>query len=304
MVEYMVQRFGQDRVLALLERYAAGEREEEALPDALGVSRDRFFKDFLAWAAEEIRAWGLVPEPTLTELTDSVREADPDLALMMAASRQARLDAIVQRMALRVGSAAAPGDLPFTADQWPDLVRPPVEIKDEQLAEWRQTYPDHPDLLQEEIRRQIDARNGPDASLVPLLEKLAALRPLDLYAHRWLAQFYLGGADRAMALPDLEAIDAHEEKTPVYARQLAELYREAGDFDRALAKANRAVSMSPYDASLRELAAAIAVESKRLDAARLHVEALTLLEPDRPQHRKRLEKLDELIGNARRHEGT
>jgi len=55
------------------------------------------------------------------------------------------------------------------------------------------------------------------------------------------------------------------------------------------------VRIDPYDATLRELAAATAIESGRLEDARFHLRALTLIEPDRPQHALRLERLDAMI---------
>ena len=57
----------------------------------------------------------------------------------------------------------------------------------------------------------------------------------------------------------------------------------------------RAVGIDPYRPSLRELAARVAIEAGRLEDARRHVVALTLLEPERTQHQKRLDRLDELI---------
>jgi tetratricopeptide (TPR) repeat protein len=260
------------------------------------MSREEFFTRFQAWAGEQVKAWGLDPQPPLDQLLDELRWSDPELAVAMAASQKARLDALVARMAEQVGRPAMPGEGRLTADRWPEMVRPPVEIDDDQLMEWRRAHPDHPDLLAEEIRRRIDARGAPVESLIPMLERLAALRPVDAFAHRKLAQIYLASQDRARAIPHLEALDVREEKTPVYARELATLYREAGDIDAAMSKVARAVSIDPYDASHRELAAAIAVEAKRLDLARLHVKALTLLEPDRPQHQKRLDRLDAMIG--------
>jgi hypothetical protein len=56
--------------------------------------------------------------------------------------------------------------------------------------------------------------------------------------------------------------------------------------------------MNPFDASVRELAAAIAVEAGRLPVARVHVRALTVLEPDREIHRRRLERVDALLGGG------
>ena len=86
MVEYMNERFGSSALVELLERYFEGDREEEAMPKALGVSRDDFFRGFLTWAGDQVKAWGLAPEPTMLELTDELRFADSELAVVMEAS--------------------------------------------------------------------------------------------------------------------------------------------------------------------------------------------------------------------------
>ncbi|MCP3904282.1 MAG: tetratricopeptide repeat protein [Planctomycetes bacterium] len=300
MVEFMNERFGPSALVRLLARYFEGEREEQAMLTALGISRARFFQEFIAWAGEEVKAWGLVPEPSMLDLADELRWSDPELSLAMAASRQARLDAIVGAMTGRVGEPASPGERPFTADQWPDLVRPPVKVDDDQLDAWLTEHPDHPELLAEWIRRRIDALGEPDASLVEDLTRLTRLRPVDMFPHRKLAQIHLAGPDPLLAIPHLEELDVRDEKTPVFARQLATLYRDSGDLDAALAKASRAVSVNPYHAGHRELAAAIAIESRQLEVARMHVKALMLLEPGRAQHERRMQRLDELIGDRSR----
>jgi tetratricopeptide (TPR) repeat protein len=301
MVEFMEERFGSSALVALLGRYFEGEREEEAMRNALGIERDEFFRAFLEWAGGQVEAWGLAPEPSMVDLLDEVRWSTPELAVMMAASSQARLDAIAEAMVARVGQPAPPGGpRRFTADQWPPLMRPPVEISDEQLAAWLAEHPDHPDLVEEDLRRRLARGAGASDELIADLERLTRLRPVDPFPHRKLAQIYLDGPTPEAAIPHLEELDVREQKTPVYARELATLYRRQGDTGRALDKAVRAVTMNPYHAQNRELAAAVAIEARRLDEARLHVKALTLLEPDRPQHERRLQRLDELIGASDR----
>lgn len=54
-----------------------------------------------------------------------------------------------------------------------------------------------------------------------------------------------------------------------------------------------------YEARLREEAAAIAIQAGRLDDARRHVVALTILEPDRAQHAQRLQAIERLMGEGR-----
>jgi tetratricopeptide (TPR) repeat protein len=126
--------------------------------------------------------------------------------------------------------------------------------------------------------------------------------------HKKLAQIWLSGETPERAIPHLEQLDRREEKSPVYAVKLAELYRSTGQLELAQDKAIRALHINPYDAPNRELTAAIAIERGRMDLARQHIEALTLIEPDRQHHRQRLEAVERMLGGegteARRHEGT
>ena len=62
-----------------------------------------------------------------------------------------------------------------------------------------------------------------------------------------------------------------------------------------MAKARRALHFDPYHAPSRELVAAIAIENGDFDLARRHIWALTIIEPDRPQHQRRLEAIDNIL---------
>lgn len=296
MVQYINERFGSSALIRLVDRYYHGVREEQAMRESLGISRDEFVRGFLVWAGEQVKSWGLAAKPTMDELTDELRMADPQLAEFMNASRQARLDMIAQALTERIGapSRGRALDRPFDARQWPQLVRPPVEVDDETLARWRGEYPEHPDLLEMDIRRRID-RGENDEQLVALLNQYAAIRPTDPFPHARLAHMLLSSDHPADAIPHLERLDSHEQKSTVYAIELANQYRANGDVASALRSITRAVNINPYHAPTRELAAAIALQAGRLDLARRHIFALTLIEPNRPQHVKRLERIDAMI---------
>ncbi len=294
MVEYMGERFGASALVRLIGLYFDGVREEQAMPQALGVGRGEFFRDFAAWAAHQVEAWGLAPRPALEELKDRIRRSSPDLAADMLTSQQARLDVIADMIARRIGR---PSESPsrrqrFTADQWPDLIRPPVEIDDETLAAWLDEHPDHPDLLELTVRRRLGGEGALDEPTMALLERYARARPVDPYPDAVLARHWDESGDPQRAILHLERLDAREQKTPAFADELARLYRASGDTARALEKITRAVQINPYHAPRRELAAAIALQAGRGDLARQHIVALTLIEPDRPQHKRRLEALE------------
>ncbi|MCZ6837497.1 MAG: hypothetical protein O7G85_17105, partial [Planctomycetota bacterium] len=134
-----------------------------------------------------------------------------------------------------------------------------------------------------------------DASLVELLEHYAGVRPVDPMPHRRLAFYWLESNTRERAIPHLEMLDRAQEKTPVFTTQLAKLYRDLGETEKAAKKANRALHFDPYHAASRELAASVAIENGDLTLARRHIKALTLIEPDRPQHQRRLEAIDRML---------
>ena len=54
--------------------------------------------------------------------------------------------------------------------------------------------------------------------------------------------------------------------------------------------------IAPYDPRPRELAATVAIQAKELPTAERHIVALTVLEPDREIHRKRLDAVRKMAG--------
>lgn len=296
MVEFMNERFGESMLIRLLARYFEGEREEEAIPGALGMSRLQFYQEFLVWAGEQVALWGLAPKPSMNDLLDELCKKDTKLSRELEKYRSARLDVIIKRMTEQIGEPKRLRQRKLTAQDWPDVVRPKVEISPEQLKAWLDEHPDHPDLLEIKIRRRLDKLDQKvDDSLVPLLERYGMERPVDPMPHRKLALYWLESETPEKAIEHLEVLDLIEEKTPVFTSQLARLYRDAGQVEFALQKAVRALHFDPYHAPSRELAAAIAIESGELELARQHIKALTLIESDRPQHLRRLKAIERML---------
>jgi tetratricopeptide (TPR) repeat protein len=301
MVEFMNERFGDDALVRLLEIYRRGVREERAVPEALGVSRDAFYRSFLAWAREQVKSWGLAPSPRLEDIVLAERSRDPGARAELESAMDAALGETAARIAAGIGEPGDPKRDRLTASDWSRPELPPLEVDDEVMGRWLAAYPDHPDILERALRRSID-RLG-DAPLDPLtrelLERYRRARPVDPYPRRILARAALASTDPTAAIPHLVELDAREENDNAYALELARLHRQRGDGAAASASAERAVRMNPYDAAIRELAAAIAIEAGGLETARLHVWALTRLEPDQPTHALRLARIEELIRNGR-----
>lgn len=295
MVEFMEERFGWEAIRALISSYAGGIREDEAMRRAFGVPREAFREAFLAWAGDEVRAWGLDPEPSLAAIARSLVAGDEAAEEGLRDLERKRLDAVVAAWTNAIGR---PSERPwtFTRAQWPAPAQPAVELDDATLAAELARHPAHPDLLEIALRRA--GRDG-SAARGELLERYARARPVDPMPHRlWAKEALRDGADEAAtgaALAHLEALDLVTDKDNVYALAIARRARAAGDRSRAALAAERAVRMNPFDAGVRELAAAIAVEAGDLAAAARHIDALVVLEPDRTIHRTRQERVRALL---------
>lgn len=295
MVEYMETRFGWDAIRKLLFSYADGIREDEAMRGAFGISREEFHRDFLGWAAAEVRKWGLAPEPSMRSLALELASADASQRATLAAAESARLAKVATAWSEAIGR---PGSKRFglKAGDWPTAPMPEVSFDDETIARLRLQYPEQPDLVEIALRRARDRSD--EAATRALLERYGALRPVDPLPHRVWAK--LAGTEQLVVRGDdaafdhLRELDLRADKDNVYAIAIARNRRAAGDLVTAGDAAERAVRMNPFDATVRELAAAIAVEAGRLDRAEVHIEALVLLEPDREVHRKRLTRIREL----------
>ncbi len=298
MVEYLERTWGADSVPKLLEQYKKGLDESRAFEATIGVSAEAFYEGFLKWAAEQVRAWGLAPQPSLEALVDALRERDPQLQLATRQSQQARLDALAEFLAARVGEPQRAGAGALPASRWPVVRKPPVEVTDAMVDEWLVQHPGHPDLLEMKLRRRLKEQPEVDGYTRTLLEAYAKARPVDPFPHRVLARDSATAADPAAAIEHLRALDRLEEQDPSYALELARLLRQQKDPAAALKSAEKAVRINPFDAASRELAAALAIEAGDLKRARLHIAALAKLEPDQKRHTLRLEKLDAMIAGA------
>lgn len=294
MIDYMVRRYGEAGLQRLLDQYRDGAAESLAFPAALGVGRDRFHADFLEWTGEQVRDWGLDPQPSMEELAARAIERGAVSDTVLRKRRSAAVRDGMRRMLDDIakprndggdGQPMEPGDwlLPRVAD----LHEPDAEQLEELLA----VHPEHPDLLERAIGDFI-RRGGPmDDVTIERLRTYVAVRPGDPLGHRLLADWYGQGSTPERAIEHLRVLASFELDDPGPNRDLAVALRRAGRHDEALEAIRRTVSIDPYDPSLREATASVAIEAGDLETAREMIEALLLLEPDQPIHRRRLDAI-------------
>ncbi len=255
MYEYIIERFGATSPLRLMDLYAKGVRESAAFKEVLGVDRPEFLASFRQWLQGRLEQWGMIPT-----------EAAPGLKTLL--ERDAKAAGVEVDEA---GATAA------------------------QIEAWLREFPANPFVLEEAVTQGLKASGGkPVPELLPLLERYASARPVDPMPHKLLASHHLGSASPERAVPHLEYLDAREQHSPGFAAELARRHAAAGDMTRAIDKATRATQIAPYDASYRELAATIGLRAGDRAMAERHIRALTVLEPDREIHKRRLDALAKL----------
>ncbi len=289
MYEFIIERFGDDAPLRLMDRYAEGWTEARAFEEELGLTTEGFKAEFVPWAREQVIAWGM-----------ALPEGVPSAAELLAAAQEP------ERLIKRAPDAAA-GDGPFAMPEPNDTPTGLADVSDEMLAAWLAEHPKHPELLELALRREVALWGGDlVGDALALAKRYAEARPVDDLPHRLLAQFYLSGEGEFLevpigpegAIPHLEYLDAREVNSPAYAAELAQRYGELGRFDEGLAKAQRALRLAPFDADYRELAARLAILAEAWGEAERQLLALMMIEPEVEHHRARLDALHAMFANG------
>jgi len=167
-------------------------------------------------------------------------------------------------------------------------------VTDSKLRELLAEHPGHPDLLKLIAKRAISDID-PDAARRAVLE-YALARPVDPWPHRELVKLGAADGNAFEVINSLMVLDRIDNKQSKWAAQLAKIHRDADRLFEAYDAALRALHRDPYDGTLRELAATIAMQMGDLHEARFHMEQLTLLEPDRAVHFVRLAALYARMG--------
>jgi len=301
-------------MIELLDDYRDGLTEEEAVQDVTGDTRIALFTLFKQWAEEQIGEWGMKPTPSIGELMDELAHDDSSLGGVVddqAEANAARMnESVVMKMMLPRSVLLKAGMVKDTKDKQDSEVAlsevskvdtifptiPKVYIPSDLLTvsdvdRWLARYPAQPDVIM--LRLQKSQGDSSDMT-INLLERYQEARPVDPMPLRRLADYYLHSGQEGDAVPYLEELDRRTQYTGSFAIELARIYRGEKNYHRALAKAHRALIIEPFNANYRELAAAIALQKKDYQEARHQLVALTIIEPGRVQHQKRLEALERL----------
>ncbi len=260
MFEYIVETYGKQAPLDIFDASTRGRDAVDAFKEVLDVTPESFLASFTEWAKQDLIEHNLL-------LPDDV----PDIYEILDVSD----------------------------DDSPEEQLNKVPTRDE-ITKLLEQYPDHPELITLQIGT---ALAGAGETLtdrqIEILEHAITVRPTDPEPHKRLVRHYRASADsadRLRAIPHLEYLDAREIHSPAYAGELALLYAQTGEHNKAIRAALRAVAIAPFDADQRERAARVALIAENYELAKHQLESLIILEPDREVHVRRLEALMNKVG--------
>jgi len=284
MYQFIVDRWGDEAPLKMMDLYASGFTELDAMTDVLSLPVPEFQEAFIAWAREDVKKWGMLPSPTINELRIEETLADVELRERSMGELRTIATSFAQRTSGLAGYVQSEVEL--------------VRMTEDLVDFWLAIHPSHPDLLELKIMYEMRRTNGqPTDEMIEQFEQYASARPVDPMPHTHLAKLLLKSDTPSDAIPHLEYLDAREQYVPLYAAELARQYASQSDWERAIAKATRAVQIAPYDGNYREIAAAIAIQAGDLSLAEHHIEALVIIEPTIVQHAKRLDAIRAMRSN-------
>lgn len=122
--------------------------------------------------------------------------------------------------------------------------------------------------------------------------------PVDPWPHRALAKLALEQGRGAEALASMEYLAQIEQADGRWAYRVATVHRAAGQPDAARHALRRGMHREPYNATYRELAATLALQTGDVDEALRQLESIAILEPDRATHQVRLAAIYAKLGQT------
>ncbi len=240
MVQFIRATWGEAAILAMMDLYAHGATEPEAMAQALGVTTGEFLSQFHDWAGRDVRAWGFDPQPPLDELlpeATTITLTDAELeALVKAHPGHADLAELSARRAI----AAANGEVTEDAsilleryasmrpvDQWPHkklasywLPREPQRAR-QHLEPLDGATEDEPSFAIELAR--LARLRGDGAEAVTRTERAARISPFDPAIREEAAAAAVEARDWVRARRHIEALTKLEPDRSIHAQRLVRL---------------------------------------------------------------------------------
>lgn len=319
MIEYIIERWGYPKVLALLKEFRENRTQPDAFKRILDIATDRFIADFRPWAAGQVESWKLPTDPVgeiaalkaalLLKPTDA--DAHARLAEALLLDEQTEEFEKSARAALErnkeqpLALALLGGFLVEKAGQLVEADRsreagPLFDEADRLLRRLRKLRPADQAALKY-LARIEEHWNEPDAA-AELWTEYKQVCPLDPESDRRLAAIHLLAGRRADALPLLESAFRMDSSDIELPRKIAEIHRADGRLKEAATWLRRAIETDSYNETTYTELGAVSAELKDWDTAELAYRSICTLSPDDPDGYEGLARVYEARGDEKQAE--
>ena len=281
-MEYIIQTYKYPMILKMMDGFTAGLSQKDVFEKIVGQTEVQFDAAFHVWAKGQIEEWGFDttpppnPQQAMAEAkakpNDAAVQAKLAFAWLVArngpgAEQAARAALAIdpnQKMALSVLCRVLQGQKKL----------------DEALAMARKLETiDAKSKVAPRVIADICIEKRQWAEALEALEALKVRAPLDAYSYTQLALYYTNIGQMEKALPDLIEMYEHTMNSPIYARQIADIYRALKQDDLALKYYTYVTRLNPYDTTAYKAMARIQLHAKKYTEAVNSARDLTVLAP-------------------------
>ncbi|MHC5108827.1 MAG: peptidase MA family metallohydrolase [Planctomycetota bacterium] len=253
MCEYIVERFGYDKINDMLAQYRQGNPQADVMQAILQIDLERFSQDFVDWARKEIDLWGfdLTPPEDPEALRKLLADKDEDV-------RDAETIALEGRLAKALYEA---GEFDEALEAARHTLKGDAENAHalEALIEVLSFYDAHEGPRGREERYQ---------EMFPAAQSLLALDPGNWVAVRKIGEILLFRREYAQAEAPLRKLQQLCPFDPTSWRGLAAIYLDRGEQDAAFVQLMEVARLDENDADVRHRLGRISWSRERIGDAR------------------------------------
>jgi tetratricopeptide (TPR) repeat protein len=267
----------------MIEAFRDGKSQTEVFKDILGTTEEQFDKDFLLYAKKQIVEWGFdaSPPPDLAAAQKEAKDKPEDptaighLAIAQYSNRDARNGEANARKALdkapdNIDALKVMAHFSFTTKKTDDAI---------EFAK-RLERVDHNSRMAPRILADcyVEKRAWPEA--LAALELLKIREPQDTYSYERLANVYSQLGQIKNALPNYIELHKKTMNNPIYAREIADIYRTLGQQEDALHWYQSEMEINPYDSGAYQAMVSIHINAGNFPQATVAAMAMVDLDPD------------------------
>lgn len=283
--DYLLEKYGYAKMIDFLRAYGNGMTDTQAVQSVYGTDVDPLYVEFLAWARNQVRQWGLDPSPlpTREEIEKRVQQnpqsadAKADLAmLLLSAGKLPEAEKLLR-------DAIAADATHIKARELLGMLLVAEKRSAEAKGILEQVLADdsqRPATLR--TLAQLAMADKQYAEAERYFTRLQNVRPLEQASYESLAGIYLIQKRAPDAIAQLRELQAHEQHDDRISRRLAELLQSpesgsARNLQDAALMAGKAIHINPYNPLNHALLGDILMQqNKPAEAAAAFADATSL----------------------------